>query len=105
MDKSTPRPWTAYARGIYAGPDRERLVAKVVGRIAFTPYTPEQAREREQAADANVRLIVRAVNAHDDAVAILRDILKHADVTADDNPFGATLDRARALIASLDAGR
>ena len=68
-DKTTPRPW---GYGYHRGLD-EHLVGVTLENVAIIEDRHENAAE-------NAALIVRAVNAHDDLVAALRDLVSVPDI-------------------------
>ena len=66
MSKATPRPWIAYKEGIGWG-----IECADHYRIAWVVSEPGT-----RAAD-DAALIVSAVNAHDELVAVLRQLVEH----------------------------
>ena len=103
----TPLPWRLYSPGepeTSVFEDGKTIVADVGGStlaVARTHYfTDERAR-------ANAAFIVKAVNAHDDLVKALRDLLRfNEDLCADIgvSKHYPSAERARAALAKLSEG-
>ena len=101
--KHTPTPWQQHDNAEYYGPKYSATVwgpeGPGYGLVADCRQTIPSV------SLANARLIVRAVNHHESLVAIVRELTFDAtgDSTGDMIRFGQACDRARILLATLDA--
>jgi hypothetical protein len=95
-DKATPRPWYAYKRHITADSEQTVLIG---GTNAFDVGFA--------AADANISLIVKAVNNFDamkEALELLLDAYGEAHALHDLGECNGSL-RARAILAKIEGER
>lgn len=102
MSAHSPLPWEVPDGGI-----RPAIFAEDGSHVASMSDTGDEA-------EANAALIVRAVNAHDELVAALRDLTNAYPESDDDNSeanlwarygseFASAVSKARAALAKLDA--
>ena len=95
MTEPTPRPWTTRGGRIYGADDDP---------IASTGVSSRWSEEDK----ANEKLIVRAVNAHDELVAALKCLVKETEYMWEDADLmpectGEALIAARAALAKAGA--
>lgn len=105
MTGATPRPWRIGVDGdVFAGGHVVALIADADGdqveaaNVLSTNISKAEAR-------ANAALIVRAVNAHDDLVALVREITeqRNANTRAMAKASPSWVADARALLARIKA--
>ena len=113
LSKATPRPWAEHGKGgcecgqVFS-PDGNAVIAIVQGPTHLGLEGPDCVPSSE-AQIANAALIVKAVNLHDELVAMLRECV---DAFADELHDGrltsgcdvcVTASKARTLLAEVDA--
>ena len=101
LKHATPRPWTVFQDHLNMTEIRSAVPAYFKREIAtvYCTSTPRNA--------ADAALIVHAVNAHDELVAVLRSLVASEDEHGDNigrmMRAGQAFDAARAVLSKLDA--
>lgn len=92
-DQSTPRPWRIESNVLYPN----RLIYTEFGSVAVVhevlhPHDKRSSGEIQEEAETNTRLIVKAVNCHDDLVEICDRLVCYLTLT------GKTLTETESLL-------
>jgi hypothetical protein len=97
--RHTPTPWSLNEQTVKSPP--YELTVAFCGGAAGCSGTDGRIITRQEA-EANAALIVRAVNAHDDLVAALRNLISMADFFMTDAPQRVAIEEAQAALAKAE---
>ena len=93
MSKHTPTPWHTM---------HNKLESSICGEGQFVARVDGSETQTREEGEANADHIVKCVNAHDELVAALRDVLADSDAGNGETPKTSRWPGAHAVLAKLE---